>query len=210
MKKMTLFTVALCLSFITTAQMLITGIVTNDSIPLESASVIIKNSTTGIATNTNGEFKIEAKKGDTLSVSYLGYETKELVVNKKEKFEIKLEDDSHLDEVVVVAYNSRYRCCTTSCGICITSLTYWETELEKNKLFPNPSSNGIFQLKLTENYNKVEVVIANISGRIIQNSTYQKFGEIGSIDLSQFSKGIYIVNIIADGKLMESIKAIKG
>ena len=211
MKKMTLFTVALCLSFITTAQMLITGIVTNDSIPLESASVIIKNSTTGIATNTNGEFKIEAKKGDTLSVSYLGYETKELVVNKKEKFKIKLEDDNHLDEVVVVGYSSSIYSIRTGCSSYATQIAYWETaNTKKIRLFPNPSSNGIFQLKLTKNYNKVEIVIANISGRIIQNSTYQKFGEIGNIDLSQFSKGIYIVNIIADGKLMESIKAIKG
>ncbi len=107
MKKMTLFTVALCLSFITTAQMLITGIVTNDSIPLESASVIIKNSTTGIATNTKGEFKLEAKKGDTLSVSYLGYKTKEVVLNESENFKFKLEEDNYLDEVVVVGYSPR-------------------------------------------------------------------------------------------------------
>ena len=208
MKKMTLFTIALCLSFITSAQTLITGIVTNDSIPLESASVIIKNSSTGIATNSKGEFKIEAKKGDTLSVSYLGYETKELVVNKKEDFNIKLEEDNNLDEVVVVGYAS-HRCWSTGCGICITYETYWETELLKNKLFPNPSSSGIFQLKLTEDYDKVDISIANMSGRVIQNATYQKFGEIGNIDLSQFSAGIYIISIIADGKRLEAIKAIK-
>ncbi|MEP5254503.1 MAG: hypothetical protein ABJQ39_05535 [Winogradskyella arenosi] len=52
MKKITLLIITLFLSFITSAQISITGTVFNDSIPLESASVIIKNSTTGIATNS--------------------------------------------------------------------------------------------------------------------------------------------------------------
>ncbi|WP_299106741.1 carboxypeptidase-like regulatory domain-containing protein [uncultured Winogradskyella sp.] len=79
MKKMTLFSIAVCFTLITTAQISVSGVVINDSIPLESASVIIKNSLKGVATNNKGEFKLEAKKGDTLSVSYLGYNLKSLL-----------------------------------------------------------------------------------------------------------------------------------
>lgn len=209
MKKITLL--ILVFSFTTTliAQISVRGIVTNDSIPLEFASVIIKNSTKGIATNSKGEFKLEAKKGDTLSVSYLGYETKNIVVNKNKNLKVKLEAGGHLEEVVVIAYGVReVSCCKGRC--------YYEIESEGSKLgsiqpqlYPNPSSNGIFQLKLTEDYNEVKISVANISGRIIQNTRHQKFGEKLTIDLSQFSTGIYIVNIVADGKKLEAIKAIR-
>lgn len=207
---MTLLIVTLFFSVITSAQVSITGIVSNDSIPLESASVIIKNSTTGIATNSKGEFKLKAQKGDTLLVSYLGYKTEELVLTVSESITFKLKDDNNLDEVVVIGYSPSIYHIRTSCGVYVTQTNYLEiTKTKKNKLFPNPSSNGMFQLKLTENYNKVEISIANMSGRVIQNSTYQKFGEIGNIDLSQFSTGIYIVNIIADGKRLATLKAVR-
>ncbi|WP_405573302.1 carboxypeptidase-like regulatory domain-containing protein [Winogradskyella sp. Asnod2-B02-A] len=208
MKKMTLFSIAVCFTLITTAQISVSGIVSNDSIPLESANVIIKNSLNGVATNSKGEFKLEAKKGDTLSVSYLGYKPQEFVINKTEQIEIKLKEDA-LNEVVVVAY-SGHRCWTTGCGVSISYNTYWDTNVEKNKLYPNPSSNGIFQLKLVENYDEVKISVANMSGQIIWNSSSQKLGKKITIDLSQFSTGIYIINIIADGKRLEPIKAVKG
>ena len=187
----------------------VSGVVINDSIPLESASVIIKNSLKGVATNNKGEFKLEAKKGDTLSVSYLGYKPQEIVLNKTEQIEIKLKEDA-LNEVVVVAY-SGHRCRTTGCGISITYDTYWDaTNVKKNTLYPNPSSNGIFQLKFAADYDKVKISIANMSGRIIQNFTHQKFGKKVSVDLSEFPTGIYVINIIADGKRLEAMKAVKG
>ena len=185
----------------------VTGIVINDSIPLESASVMIKNSTNGIATNNKGEFKLEAKKGDTLSVSYLGYKTKELVLNKTEDFTFKLDEENSFNEVVIIGYSSHK--CKISCGVCVVYSTLWVDEDEKTKLYPNPSSNGIFQLMLVNNYNKVSISIADMSGRSVQNITQQKFGKKGTIDLSTYPTGIYIVNIIADGKRLEPIKAIK-
>lgn len=210
MKKMILLTIALCYNLIAMAQISVTGIVTNDSIPLESANVFIKNSTKGIATSSKGEFKLEARKGDTLSVSYLGYKPQEFVIDKTEQIEIKLKEDT-LNEVVVVAYDSSY-CRSTLCGGLdwLYDTYYDNTNVEKNKLFPNPSSNGIFQLKLVEDYDEVKISITNMSGRIIQNSPHQKLSKKVTIDLSQFSTGIYVVNILADGKRLEPIKAVKG
>ncbi|MBU2929183.1 carboxypeptidase-like regulatory domain-containing protein [Winogradskyella psychrotolerans] len=208
MKNSTLVLIALSLSFFASAQISVTGTVANDSIPLASASVIIKNSANGIATNEKGEFKLEAKKGDTLSVSYLGYKTKNLVLDKPGEIDVKLQEDI-FDEVVVVGYRTMMR--TMSCcggfRVCLSHLN--NKSGNSNKLFPNPSSNGIFQLKLLEDYDEVKISIANSSGQIIQNLTHQKFGEKITIDVSQFVAGIYIVSIIADGKQLESIKAIK-
>ncbi|NRD23267.1 carboxypeptidase-like regulatory domain-containing protein [Winogradskyella litoriviva] len=210
MKKMTLFTIALCYNLIAMAQISVTGIVTNDSIPLESANVFIKNSTKGIATNSKGEFKLEATKGDTLSVSYLGYKSQEFVIYKTEQIEIKLEEDS-FDEVVVIGYQNATKIWyKAACGGYSVEVFQLKNKLIKaNKLFPNPSSSGIFQLKLVEDYEEVKIAIANMSGRIIQSSTFQKFGSKIDIDLSEYSTGIYIVNIIADDKRLEPIKAIR-
>ncbi|MBC3847465.1 carboxypeptidase-like regulatory domain-containing protein [Winogradskyella echinorum] len=217
MKKITFIILALSVSTLSFGQITIKGKVQNDSIPLESASIAIKNSQKGTITNMIGEFKIEAKKGDTLSISYIGYKTKDIVVNQDEIFRIKLEEGGNLDEVVVNAYGiaRKVTCgvcyCVTKCGI------YSEEVLESKeifeadalKLYPNPSSNGIFQLMFVEDYNDVKISIANMSGQTIQNSTHQKFGEKLSVDLSEHSAGIYIINIVADGKRLKAVKAIK-
>lgn len=207
MKRITLVILAFTFSMFSIAQITVTGIVSNDSIPLESANVIIKNSTKGVATNQKGEFNIKAEEGDTLSISYLGYETKEFVVSSNQALKVQLKEYSHLDEVIVMASNY-HSCWSTGCGICITYETYRNYNSEKNKLFPNPSSNGIFQLKLIEDYHEVKISIADMSGQLILKSKHHEFGNNIRIDLSEFPNGVYIVNIIADGKRLECIKAI--
>jgi len=207
MKKNMFLFLVLSFSINSFSQIIIKGSVHNDSIPLESASVIIKNSKRGVATNAKGQFKIEAKKGDTLSISYLGYDTKEIIVNKNENLNVQLEAENYLDEVVIEAYSySRRICCGMSCVlICIDG----ESSSELIKLYPNPSLNGIFQLKLDEDYEEVKIMVSNLSGQIIQNSVHQKFGNKLNVNLSEFATGIYIINIIVDGKSIEAVKAIR-
>ncbi|MAX70160.1 MAG: hypothetical protein CMC76_03530 [Flavobacteriaceae bacterium] len=207
MKKITLLIIASVFAVTAFAQISVSGVVTNDSIPLESANVIVKNSTNGIATNQKGEFKLKVKKGDTLVVSYLGYETKEFSVSNERKVNIILEEGGLLDEVVVNAFD--LHTCKLRCGVCFVYETRFVTDLNMNRLYPNPSSNGIFNLKLSEDYDEVKITVANMSGQIVKSLGYEKFGNQKQIDLSQFSTGIYIINIIADGKALESIKAVR-
>ncbi len=57
----------------------------------------------GVITDFDGNFVIEAKKGDMLQISYIGYETAEVAAAPK--VEVLLKDDSHsLNEVVVIGY----------------------------------------------------------------------------------------------------------
>lgn len=220
MKKITVFILLLSSINISIAQISISGTVSNDSIPLESASVIIKNSKTGIATNSKGQFKIKAEKGDTLSISYLGYETKEFIVDESYYLKVKLEEEWSLDEVVVIAYATVTKCIWLNCGrdgrwcggfSCDAGRVDEISEFTSNgqKLYPNPSSNGIFELNLAEDYSEVKILVANLSGQYIKNSTYQKFGKKLTIDLSQCVTGIYFINIIADGQRLEALKAIR-
>lgn len=213
MKKIIVLLLTLSFSICSLAQITIKGTVSHDSIPLESASVIIKNTKKGVATNEKGQFTLEAKKGDTLSVSYLGFQDKEVVVKTKDNFNIQLEVGNNLEEVVVLAYEKTTRCYSKGCCCWLEieeeRLISDKEELVNNKLYPNPSSNGIFQLKLVEDYDEVKISVANISGQTIQNSIHQKLGNKLNIDLSEFATGIYIINIIADGEHLEAIKAIR-
>ena len=74
---------------------LISGVVLdeeNDE-PLIGATVRIKGTEIGVATDINGEFKIEALKGDNiLEIKSQGYYTKEIKIKNKEPVIIKLKD----------------------------------------------------------------------------------------------------------------------
>ena len=60
------------------------GVVTDANGPLESASVILKGTKTGTVTNAKGEFTFPQalKVGDVLVISYLGYETVTIKIEK--------------------------------------------------------------------------------------------------------------------------------
>lgn len=72
---------------------LVSGVVLDENDePLIGASVMIKDTDIGVATDINGEFKIEALKGMVLKVTYIGYYKKEIKIKKKEPIIIKLKD----------------------------------------------------------------------------------------------------------------------
>ena len=77
--------------------------------PVLGASLFIEESKKSTISNPNGEFTIEAKKGETLAVSYLGYVTQKIKVTGN-KISIKLKEDiSSLKEVVVIGYGTSKR-----------------------------------------------------------------------------------------------------
>ena len=76
----------------------------SDNEPLIGASVMVQGTKVGSVTDLDGNFSIEAKSGQTLEVSYLGFITQKVKVNGS-KLNITLQEDKHsLDEVVVVGY----------------------------------------------------------------------------------------------------------
>ena len=85
----------------------ITGTVSDAMGPVIGASVVIKGTTNGVATDFDGNFTLNASQGQTLVVSYIGYITKEIKIGAQSHFNITLEEDKKvLDEVVVVGYGT--------------------------------------------------------------------------------------------------------
>ncbi len=85
----------------------ITGTVSDAMGPVIGASVLVKGTSTGVATDFDGNFSLNVPSGATLVVSYIGYVTKEIKVGSQNVYNITLEEDKKmLDEVVVVGYGT--------------------------------------------------------------------------------------------------------
>ena len=105
MKKKLFLVVFAFLSQWLLAQTKVSGIVVdNTNQPVPYANVVFKNSSLGTVTNEDGRFYIESDKTyKTLVVSFMGFETKEIPLNKdvNYNFKVTLSDGNKLKEVVV-------------------------------------------------------------------------------------------------------------
>lgn len=78
--------------------------------PLIGAGVIIKGKGTGVTTDINGNFAIEAEPGQTLVFSFIGFITQEARITKAARMDIVLMQDTNLlEDVVVVGYGTQSR-----------------------------------------------------------------------------------------------------
>ena len=88
----------------------VSGVVTDASgNPLPGATLLIKGTTTGMATNANGEYKIGVPKNGecTLIFSFMGMKTQYVKVGNKTKIDVKMEEDlTEVEEVVVTGYQN--------------------------------------------------------------------------------------------------------
>lgn len=71
--------------------------------PIIGASVLEKGTNNGVISDLYGKFSLNAKKGATLIISYIGYKTQEVKATDNLKITL-VEDTEMLDEVVVVGY----------------------------------------------------------------------------------------------------------
>lgn len=88
------------------AQNLIKGTVyDSQSEPLPGASVMIQGTKTGTTTDADGNYAIQAKKGDVLVYSFLGMIDNTMTVKDKNVINVRLMPDNYsLDETVVIGY----------------------------------------------------------------------------------------------------------
>lgn len=220
MKLITIFFLFMSMS-LTYAQKTIKGYVSDHIGPLEGANILIKNSTIGTVSNIDGYYEIEANYNDTLSISYLGYSTKDILVANQKMINTVLDGEIQLKEVQIVAYGT-IRCtyrticqftkCNTVCGFNVEKINPARKEplLVIQNLYPNPSKDGRFAIKLLHDFKNIQIQVANISGQIIKTVQALPIHKKVMIDLSQYAPGIYIINIIADGKRLAAKKAVIG
>ncbi len=92
------------------AQQKVTGtVVDKENIPLPGATVKIKGTGTGVATDINGQFTISVPNANTvLSISSIGFGTKDVTVGNQANVKVTLLEEARgLNTVVVVGYGSQ-------------------------------------------------------------------------------------------------------
>lgn len=119
------------------AQVKVTGKVTDDTNnPLPGANVVVKGTSQGVVSDFDGNYEIQAKNGDVLEFSFIGFQTqtqkisvgggKSLIINV-----ILKEDAQQLEDVVVVGYGTQKK----------VNLTGAVASVDVKKLTDRPSSN---------------------------------------------------------------------
>lgn len=96
------------------------------------ATVKILGSKGGTVTDSNGQYSIEAPNGSILSVSYIGFLTKQMRLRGENTVDIVLmEDNTTLKDIVVIGYGTQRK----------ESVTGSVANVSAEKLMENPSSN---------------------------------------------------------------------
>ncbi|MDA7711256.1 carboxypeptidase-like regulatory domain-containing protein [Flavobacteriaceae bacterium] len=114
MKKQSLFLTLLgilMVQLVFAQQKTITGNITDESgLPLPGASIIIENTTRGVATDFDGKYSITASEGDVLVFSFVGFISQRITVGASDVINVNFQDDSsELQEVIVTAYGTQKR-----------------------------------------------------------------------------------------------------
>lgn len=122
-------------------------IVDENSLPLPGASIVLLSTGTGIETDESGKFTLSANAGDSILVSFMGYEqSKRYLSASTEPITVKLgKGDQELEEVVVSALGIKRKKKT---------LTYSAQEI---------SSDNLNQVKDLNPLNSISGKIAGVS-----------------------------------------------
>ncbi|WP_299549867.1 TonB-dependent receptor [Seonamhaeicola sp.] len=113
----------------------VSGIVTDQNgQPLPGANIIEKGTTNGTQTDFDGNYSLTVSSSDaTLVISFIGYQTKEVLIAGNATLNIVLQEDTaSLDEVVVVGYGTQSRVKTSSA---VAKLDYQGVEEIPNASF---------------------------------------------------------------------------
>ncbi|AWW30213.1 SusC/RagA family TonB-linked outer membrane protein [Echinicola strongylocentroti] len=107
------FCLCISFSFAQSSGKTVTGVVTNEETgePIPGATILEKGTSNGTATDLDGNFTLElTTEAPVLTVSFIGYSSKEVPVGNASELDISLgEDMGQLEEVVVVGYGTQKR-----------------------------------------------------------------------------------------------------
>lgn len=119
---------------------LISGIISDDSGPLPGANIVIKNTIRQVNSDVDGYFEIEAKEGETMIISFSGYESTTLPITKNINNEISIqliESIKKIDEVVVGSFGRKIQ---------TKKLAYSSQKVEKEELVVAAPTNAVTAL----------------------------------------------------------------
>ncbi len=114
---------------------IVTGkVVDGTGTPIIGASVIIKGTTTGTVTDTDGNYELHnVVEGDHLICSFIGFVEKDLTVGEQSVIDFKLEEDVlGLEEIIVIGYGVQKKSNVTG------AITQLKAEDMENRTISNP------------------------------------------------------------------------
>ncbi|MDR7209540.1 TonB-dependent receptor [Flavobacterium piscis] len=86
-----------------------------DGMGVPGATVAIEGTRTGTSTDFDGNFKLEAKTGSVIVISFMGFKTERITVGTQKTINVTLQTESaELKEVVVIGYGTQKRTTVTS------------------------------------------------------------------------------------------------
>lgn len=141
------------------------GVVLDDMGPVIGATVFVKGTQNGMATNLDGEFSLTVPVGATIVVSFIGYEDKEVVYKGEPELKIMLtENVTTLEEVQVIAYGTTKK----------VTVTGALSSMKSDEIMKSPVGS-----------------IANaLSGKIPGLSSVQSSGQPGADDATIYVRGV--------------------
>ena len=81
-----------------------------DQQPLPGVNVLVKGTSAGTVTDLDGNYRLSATGGDTLTFSYIGFVSQEVPINDRTTVDVSLSEDVEtLSEVVVVGYGTQQK-----------------------------------------------------------------------------------------------------
>ena len=140
----------------------------SDDEPLIGASVMIKNSKTGVTTDLDGKFTIEVPaNAKTLVISYVGMKTQEVSVSsiKDGELTVKLTSNANLEEIVVTGMGARKKITLTGAvtNVDMGDLKHYSTSNLSNALAGNVPGVIAMQTSGQPGKNRSEFWIRGIS-----------------------------------------------
>lgn len=119
----------------------VTGrVVDSKDVPLIGVSVLLKGTTTGTSTDLDGNFRFSGKKGQTLVFSYIGMDTKEVVIDGKPLTVVLSDNTRSLEEVVVIGYQTIKKADLTG------SVSVFKPETMKNTVITGTVADALASL----------------------------------------------------------------
>lgn len=77
------------------------------------------------------------------------------------------------------------------------------------KVFPNPAETELNLAYNTEkNFKQMEIQLLDINGRLVYSEKLNTKDGLIKLDVSEFTAGIYVCNLVADGRVIARDKAI--
>ncbi|MDH4460536.1 MAG: TonB-dependent receptor [Flectobacillus sp.] len=157
---------------------------------LSGVNIVIKGTKKGTATDRTGKFSIEASKGNTLVISYISYQTREVLLGDELVVNVVLNESTEkLDEVIVTGlFDERKR---LGASVSITTMNVKQME----RLAPNSGEDLL---------RNVPGIFVNSSAGEVRSQVYTR-GLANRPSYNDDVSGLYYISMQEDGLPISNI-----